>query len=762
MGGTTGTDGGFQVHHLEATVDYRPFTIQKGDDDRGQFFFGQTQLTTGGYTVDPPGPPTTPDFPRLSIIGSQNGDANHMDGLYVSVHADSSGGGSAFPMYVEVQSDGGGGSVANRIARWRNKERSTQLDFLVEVNTGPFIIRSIQSTATVLEEMALEFNPNLHLRVPLATAEANISIDDQATPANRLDCAVSTLNYLGSFNTNTTKAEGGIRFGGGAADEYYILGCDSDPATATPLLKLYDIVSNVANNEVQRISAASIQGSGSGTVGFLGSDNTTTNSGLAYTFTNAAPLVFTDTTPDITFGTGTGVQQLVFIGTGTGTNDALIRLRNSDGSTRTLTLAADSTTTQMTSDGPFTFNSGANSILFNSTISYTFSSGSNVRLAANNQQITLGAGDDDTIEHDGTDLLITPTNNLLIAGGTVIDDTSTEALLIRKDSDGGDVFTVDTSADLVTSNVDFTVTSGNRASIGTTIVSTTTLGVAETFTQSGATQTIGLQLLPTITAGASKSGESIGLAGTMALNNAATYTGDVSSIKFIGSITGAATITDWANMRSVFVTTAGTFTTISHYRAEKAAVFLGSATTGYGYFHEGWSANVTNKWAFYATADPSFFGDKIAFTQTDKNEYIDSLTDGELDIEGTTSVNLRINGNEVIAVDAAIVSVVQDIDFAEGQSVDVETVTTTSATLGDDDYVVLCDDATAGGQITLTLPAAASHTGRVYFMKKLGATANIVVDGNASETIDGNLTHTLSAQFEGISIVCDGSNWHII
>jgi len=35
------------------------------------------------------------------------------------------------------------------------------------------------------------------------------------------------------------------------------------------------------------------------------------------------------------------------------------------------------------------------------------------------------------------------------------------------------------------------------------------------------------------------------------------------------------------------------------------------------------------------------FGDKLAFTQTDGNEYIDSLNDGYLDIGATTAV--RIN-----------------------------------------------------------------------------------------------------------------------
>lgn len=45
-----------------------------------------------------------------------------------------------------------------------------------------------------------------------------------------------------------------------------------------------------------------------------------------------------------------------------------------------------------------------------------------------------------------------------------------------------------------------------------------------------------------------------------------------------------------------------------------------------------------------------FLNDKLILTQTDGNEYIDSLTDGEVDVEATTSVNTRINGAEQIQV----------------------------------------------------------------------------------------------------------------
>jgi hypothetical protein len=103
-----------------------------------------------------------------------------------------------------------------------------------------------------------------------------------------------------------------------------------------------------------------------------------------------------------------------------------------------------------------------------------------------------------------------------------------------------------------------------------------------------------------------------------------------------------------------------------------------------------------------------------------------------------------------------------EIHTTKGQVVGQKTLATTTDTLDSTDYVVLVDDDTAAGAVTITLPAAASHTGRVYHIKKLGTTANVTVDGNASETIDGATTAILSKQYDSIKIVCDGTNWSII
>ena len=90
----------------------------------------------------------------------------------------------------------------------------------------------------------------------------------------------------------------------------------------------------------------------------------------------------------------------------------------------------------------------------------------------------------------------------------------------------------------------------------------------------------------------------------------------------------------------------------------------------------------------------------------------------------------------------------------------VQTVTATPVTAAGSN-ILLIDDDTVGGAVVVNLPAAADST-RMYHIKKLGTAGIVTVDGSGSETIDGATTAVLTVQFESISIVSDGSNWHVI
>ena len=72
-------------------------------------------------------------------------------------------------------------------------------------------------------------------------------------------------------------------------------------------------------------------------------------------------------------------------------------------------------------------------------------------------------------------------------------------------------------------------------------------------------------------------------------------------------------------------------------------------------------------------------------------------------------------------------------------------------------------DATSGA-VTVTLVAAATAgDGFMLAIKKIDSSGNaVIIDGNASETIDGAATVTLSNQYEVAILICNGTSWNII
>jgi hypothetical protein len=83
-----------------------------------------------------------------------------------------------------------------------------------------------------------------------------------------------------------------------------------------------------------------------------------------------------------------------------------------------------------------------------------------------------------------------------------------------------------------------------------------------------------------------------------------------------------------------------------------------------------------------------------------------------------------------------------------------------TATANDDVILV----SASGAAVTITLPAAASSSGKAYYIKRTDQTpANAVtIDANGSETIDGATTRKLSTRYEALVLACDGSNWHVL
>jgi hypothetical protein len=76
------------------------------------------------------------------------------------------------------------------------------------------------------------------------------------------------------------------------------------------------------------------------------------------------------------------------------------------------------------------------------------------------------------------------------------------------------------------------------------------------------------------------------------------------------------------------------------------------------------------------------------------------------------------------------------------------------------DVFIECDDSSGAQEVDL-LAAATAGANRVVWIKKIGSTANVTIDGDGAETIDGSATKVLTTQYQCLGLICDGSNWHI-
>ena len=90
-------------------------------------------------------------------------------------------------------------------------------------------------------------------------------------------------------------------------------------------------------------------------------------------------------------------------------------------------------------------------------------------------------------------------------------------------------------------------------------------------------------------------------------------------------------------------------------------------------------------------------------------------------------------------------------------SIRTETGATYTAATTDD--LILCNAAA----ITVTLFAASGNSGEVLYLKNIHATGVVTISGDsAGETLDGDVSKFITNQYEVLTLVCDGSDWHII
>ncbi len=75
---------------------------------------------------------------------------------------------------------------------------------------------------------------------------------------------------------------------------------------------------------------------------------------------------------------------------------------------------------------------------------------------------------------------------------------------------------------------------------------------------------------------------------------------------------------------------------------------------------------------------------------------------------------------------------------------------------------VIFADATSGN-VTITIPAAASFSGYRFYVKRIDGSANTcTITRSGSDTIDGATSFTLDVQYTSVMLVSNGTAWYIL
>ena len=156
--------------------------------------------------------------------------------------------------------------------------------------------------------------------------------------------------------------------------------------------------------------------------------------------------------------------------------------------------------------------------------------------------------------------------------------------------------------------------------------------------------------------------------------------------------------------------------------------------------------------------------------------YLNGSTIGEISaqevgLSGSNSVALhsdsglvQLSASSGVQVTGSL-KVVGKLTTTSGRIQNYRAAETTSITVETTDHILGVKPTTAGGEVTVNLPAAAdAGEGYVLLIKDVeggAGTNNIVVDASGSQTIDGSATFTIGTNYAAANFFTDGSNWFV-
>jgi hypothetical protein len=145
--------------------------------------------------------------------------------------------------------------------------------------------------------------------------------------------------------------------------------------------------------------------------------------------------------------------------------------------------------------------------------------------------------------------------------------------------------------------------------------------------------------------------------------------------------------------------------------------------------------------------------DRVFINSLDRIDYNGDQTESPIYIQQNSAITnqlIRINGS--LGVNIYPTSILQT-NGSFGANV---TYVGEDTTLDASHYAVLVD--ASAGDVVISLPTVTTSFGRIYNIKKIDDSANIVtIDGSGTQRIDGSFTKTLSTRWASIQIQNDGT-----
>lgn len=84
-------------------------------------------------------------------------------------------------------------------------------------------------------------------------------------------------------------------------------------------------------------------------------------------------------------------------------------------------------------------------------------------------------------------------------------------------------------------------------------------------------------------------------------------------------------------------------------------------------------------------------------------------------------------------------------------------------TITDDDGIEVVEVTTGAADRTLVLPTAADNTTRkITFIKADAGVGRVIIDGEGGELINAGLTQVIAAQYNTLTVQCNGTGWFIV